>query len=84
MTTILADHGLLLDAANRADAEEETRRWLADRGLDDETIHELAIPTRIRRAWRWSRETGGFVGPEWPGAFEVWVAHVPEQLLTYG
>jgi hypothetical protein len=82
MTSVIEDHGLLLDATDRAAAEAEATGWCVALGLDDEDIYELAIPTRIRRAWRESRESGGFVDRDWPGAVEVWIAHLPESLLT--
>lgn len=82
MTTILADHGLLLDATNRADAEVEAAAWCEARGLDEEEVYKLAVPRRIGRAWRETREAGGFVDRSWPGAVEVWIAHLPDDLLT--
>jgi hypothetical protein len=82
MTSVIEDHGLLLDADNRADAEAEAAAWCAARGLDEEDIFELLIPRLIGRAWRETRESGGFVDRSWPGAVEVWVAHLPESLLT--
>lgn len=82
MTSIIPDHGLLLDATDRAAAVAEVEAWCAARGRDEEDIYELAIPTRIRRAWRETRESGGFVDRTWPDAVEVWIAHLPDDLLT--
>jgi hypothetical protein len=82
MSSIIPDHGLLLDAADRATAEAEAAAWCTARGLDDEDVLDLAIPGRVRRAWRQTREAGGFVDRTWPDAVEVWVAHLPEHLLT--
>jgi hypothetical protein len=82
MTSIIPDHGLLLDATDRAAAQAEAADWCAARGLDDEDVRELRIPDRIRRAWRETRDFGGFVDRTWPGCAEVWIAHLPEHLLT--
>lgn len=81
MTHVLADHGLWLDATDRPAAEAEATAWCAARGLDDEDLYDLRIPSLIRRAW-WSTSADSFVDRSYPDAVEVWIAHVPEHLLT--
>lgn len=64
--------GDLSPTAAAAAVEEHLRA----QGMDDWALHELDIPSMLRRAW-WGGDELGFVGHDHPQAQQVVVVHLP-------
>ncbi len=80
MVELLKDHGLLVRAETRTQAETAAEEWLAARGV------ELEDAPRAHRSW-WSTKVRdghavGFVQEDHPDAEQLYVVNLPLPVLA--